>query len=157
MTGPEVGRLEALYQERHRDSVRLAHLLVGDRALAEELVHDAFLRVLPRIDELDNPAGYLRTVLVNLCRDAGRRATRARNHPQDRPEPAPAPDLPASSTAVWAELQRLPERQRIALCLRFYDDLTDADIAEILGVRPATVRSLVHRGLATLKEVVPDD
>ena len=157
MTEPELGQLEVLYRERHHDSVRLAHLLVGDRAQAEELVHDAFLRVLPRIDELDNPAAYLRTVLVNVCRDAGRRSTRAKSHPQERPEPVPAPDLPVASSAVWAELQRLPERQRIALCLRFYDDLPDADIADILDVRPATVRSLVHRGLATLKEVVPHD
>ena len=77
MTEPGLRRLEILYRERRADSLRLAHLLVGDRARAEELVHDAFLRVLPRIDELDNPAGYLRIVLVNACRDAGRRATRA--------------------------------------------------------------------------------
>lgn len=157
MTGPGVRRLEVLYRERRADSLRLAHLLVGDRAQAEELVHDAFLRVLPRIDELDNPAGYLRTVLVNACRDAGRRATRAKGHPSDPVPPVPPPDLPLASSAVWAELLRLPERQRIALCLRFYDDLPDSEIAEILDVRPATVRSLVHRGLATLKEAVPHD
>ena len=149
--------VEALYALRYAPSVRLAHLLVGDRGRAEELVQDAFVRVLPRLGDLDDPAAYLRTVVVNLCRDAGRRTTRARALRHDRPLSVPGPDVPPTSTAVWLALQRLPERQRIALSLRFYDDLATDDIAELLGVRPATVRSLLHRGLATLKEAVPRD
>ncbi len=58
---------------------------------------------------------------------------------------------------MWAALQNLPERQRTAVTLRYYLDLPDDEIAEILGARPGTVRSLVHRALATLKEVVPHD
>ncbi len=64
--------LEALYRDRYGDSVRLAHLMIGNRARAEKLAQDAFVRVLPKIATLDNPAGFLRTVLVNLCRDEGR-------------------------------------------------------------------------------------
>lgn len=157
LTHPSVDPLEALYRDRHAATVRLAHLLVGDRGRAEELAHDAFLRVAPRLATAGDPVAYLRTTIVNLCRDAGRRTTRARAVRQDRPLAVPAPEVPATSTVVWLALQRLPERQRIALCLRFYDDLATADIAEILGVRPATVRSLLHRGLTTLKEEVPRD
>lgn len=157
MTDPALAALEALYRDRIQPSLRLAHLLTGDRARAEELVHDAFLRIAPRLADLENPAGYLRATLVNLCRDDGRRAAVARRHPRERPLTAPPPSIPATSSAVWSALRELPERQRIALCLRFYDDLSDADIAEVLGVRPATVRSLVHRGLTTLREVVPRD
>jgi len=58
---------------------------------------------------------------------------------------------------VWAALQQLPERQRTAVALRYYLDLPTDEIAEVLGARPATVRSLVHRALATLKEAVPHD
>jgi len=62
-----------------------------------------------------------------------------------------------ATSAVWQALQSLPERQREALALRFYADLPTDEIARLLGVRPATVRSLIHRGLAALKEVVPHD
>ena len=149
--------LEALYREQYQPSVRLAHLITGDRSRAEELAQDAFIRLAPKLDELDNPAGYLRTILVNLCRDDGRRAARASAHPAPVPRVAPEPPVPASSTAVWAALQRLPERQRVAVTLRYSLDLPDDEIAEVLGARPATVRSLVHRALATLKEAVPHD
>ncbi len=149
--------LEALYREQYETSVRLAHLLTGDRSRAEELTQDAFVRIAPRLGELDNPAGYLRTVLVNLCRDAGRRSTRAKAHPVPVERVAPEPSVPHTSTAVWAALQRLPERQRTAVTLRYYLDLPDDEIAELIGARRATVRSLVHRALATLKEAVPHD
>lgn len=150
-------RLEALYREAYEPSVRLAHLLVGDRGRAEELTQDAFVRVHGRIDGLDEPAAYLRTVLVNLCRDAGRRRSRFARLPEPRPRPVDAPTVPTEATAVWQALQDLPDRQRIALVLRYYLDRPTDEIAELLGARPATVRSLVHRGLATLKEVVPHD
>lgn len=153
----DLAALEALYRERYEPSVRLAHLLVGDRGRAEELTQDAFVRLVPHLSATDNPGGYLRVVLVNLCRDHSRRQAMARRHPQ-HPEPdAPPPGLPAASSAVWQALQQLPDRQRIALSMRFYADLPTEEIAQILEVRPATVRSLIHRGLAALKEVVPRD
>jgi RNA polymerase sigma factor (sigma-70 family) len=149
--------LEALYRAEYAPSVRLAHLLLGDRARAEELAQDAFVRIAGSIVSVDNPAAYLRTTVVNLCRDAGRREARARTHPQPVARVEPAPPIPATTTAVWAALQQLPERQRTAVALRFYLDLPDDEIAAILGARPGTVRSLVHRALTTLKEVVPHD
>jgi RNA polymerase sigma factor (sigma-70 family) len=155
--GEVMVRLEALYRREHRDLVRLAHLLLGDGARAEELVQDAFVRLLPHLEGNASPGGYLRTIVVNLCRDEQRRAVRARRHLHARPVSAPPPGIPERSTAVWMALQGLPARQREALSLRFYADLPTEEIARILDVRPATVRSLVHRGLATLKEVVPRD
>ena len=149
--------LEVLYRSQYAPSVRLAHLLIGDRSRAEELAQDAFVRIAPVLGTVDNPAGYLRTTVVNLCRDAGRRATRARALPVPTEGVSPPPPLPESSTAVWAALQSLPQRQRAAVSLRYYLDLPTDEIAEILGARPATVRSLVHRALATLKELVPHE
>lgn len=153
----DLDRLEALYRDRYADSVKLAHLLVGDRARAEELAQDAFVRLLPKLAGAENPGAYLRTILVNLCRDHQRRSALARRRPADRPVDAPPPNLPATSSAVWLALQDLPERQREALSLRFYADASTDEIARLLDVRPATVRSLVHRGLTALKEVVPRD
>jgi RNA polymerase sigma factor (sigma-70 family) len=149
--------LEALYRREHRDLVRLAHLVVGDGARAEELVHDAFLRLAPHVGRTENPGGYLRTTVVNLCRDDQRRAAVARRHVPERPLAVAPPPVPAESTAVWQALRDLPARQRTALALRYYADLPTDEIARLLDARPATVRSLLHRGLATLKEAVPRD
>lgn len=149
--------LEALYRDRYEPSVRLAHLLVGDRHRAEELAQDAFVRLAPHLATVQNPGGYLRTVLVNLCRDHRRRQALAGRHAPEPPPDAPPPGLPAATSAVWQSLQSLPERQREAVSLRYYADLPTEEIARLLDVRPATVRSLIHRGLAALKEVVPHD
>jgi RNA polymerase sigma-70 factor (sigma-E family) len=150
--------LEDLYHQEYEGAVRLAHALVGDRARAEELAQDAFVRTFAHIEDLDHPGAYLRTVLVNLCRDAARRSRLARRHP-DRPDPGSVdgPVEPTDATAVWQALRSLPERQRTAVVLRFYLDLPTDQIAELLGARPATVRSLVHRALTTLKETVSRD
>ena len=153
----DLAALEALYREQYASSVRLAHLLVGDRYRAEELTQDAFVRLLPKLATTDNPGGYLRTVLVNLCHDHGRRQTMMRRHPEEPPGSTEPPGLPTTSSAVWRALQDLPERQRQALSLRFYADLSTDEIARLLDARPATVRSLIHRGLTTLKDVVPHD
>src|SRR5690606_34774197 len=115
----DLTRLEALYREQYESSVHLAHLQVGDRHRPEELTQDAFVRLLPRLSTTDNPGGYLRVVLVNLCRDHGRRQALAGRHPQQPGPDAPPPGLPPTSSAVWQALQALPERQRVALSLRF--------------------------------------
>ena len=117
----------------------------------------AFVRLAPKLGDAENPGGYLRTVLVNLCRDEQRRRTLAQRHAPTPAAHGAPPDLPATTSAVWLALQDLPERQREALSLRFYADLPTDEIARLLDARPATVRSLIHRGLATLKEVVPRD
>lgn len=154
---PDTAALEALYRERYAATVHLARLLVGDHRQAEEIAQDAFVRVAPRVAAVDNPAAFLRTVTVNLCRDHGRRRRTADRHPLPPAGTSPEPALPADLDEVWQAVQRLPERRRIAVVLRFWADLSTEDIAEVLGARPATVRSLVHRGLASLEEVLTDD
>ncbi len=154
--------LERLYRDEYEASVRLARLLVGDRHRAEELAQDAFVRVAPVLTgegavPPDNPAAYLRTVLVNLCRDHGRRRRTVDRHPLPAPTAAPAPGLPADLDEVWQAVRRLPERRRTAIVLRFWADRPTDEIAALLGCRPATVRSLVRRGLASLGEVLTDD
>lgn len=155
----QLDRLEELYREEYEASVRLARLLTGDRHRAEELAQDAFVRVAPALagGSLDNPAAYLRTALVNLCRDHARRRRTVDRNPPPPPTAAPAPALPADLDEVWQAVQRLPERRRTAVVLRFWADRPTAEIATILGCREATVRSLIHRGLAALEEVLTDD
>ena len=148
------GGLEELYRREQPGLVRLASLMVRDQAVAEEIVQEAFVRIHAKLDHVDQPGAYLRTIVVNLCRGHGRRVVTAERH---RPSPAamvPEPSLPEELSPVWLALADLPDRQRHALVLRFYLDLPDTEIARLLDARPSTVRSLISRGLAALKEVV---
>lgn len=149
--------LERLYREEYAGSVRLARLLTGDPARAEELAQDAFVRIAPHLATAANPGGYLRTVLVNLCRDHGRRQATSSRHPDPLPMTAPPPGLPRDVGEVWVAVQALPGRRRDAVVLRYWADLSTDEVARLLGVRPGTARSLIHRGLAALQEVLTDD
>ena len=150
----EIGGFDALYRDQLLAMVRLAHLLTGSNAVAEDLVHDAFVKVRPRFDELREPTAYLRTAVVNECRMWFRRRDVEARHAPAEPEPISlAPEL----DELWSALRSIPPRRRIVLFLRFYEDRSVDEIAEILGCRPATVRSLLRRGLASLREVVSDD
>lgn len=143
--------LVELYEERRLSLVRLAYVLTSDREVAEEVVHDAVLALRPRWDDIIDPPSYLRTAVVNRCRSWLRRQRTARAHVPDR---AVAAELGADE--LWDALGRLDERRHTAIVLRFYEDLPDAEIARVLDCRPATVRTLVRRGLATLrKEIQP--
>lgn len=148
---------EAFYREEYPGAVRLARLLLHDHGRAEEVAQEAFVRMLPRIGATENPGGYLRTTVVNLCRDQHRRSSRLRSMPRRPEQPAPPPDLPPSSSAVWLALWELPQAQREVLVLRFYLDRTTSQIGEDLALPVGTVRSHIHRGLASLKQVIPHD
>jgi RNA polymerase sigma factor (sigma-70 family) len=147
-------RLEEVYRREHGPMVKLAHLLVRDRAVAEEVVHDAFLRLHPRLATVDDPGAYLRTIVVNLCRSHGRRRATAERHDPGlgRPDRVEPPPLPPEMDEVWLALQRIPARRREALVLRYYADLSTDEVARLLATRPATARSLIHRGLASLEK-----
>lgn len=143
-----------LYRERYDAMVRLAYLLVGDRAVAEELVQDAFVKVHRQwAGGIEHPKAYLRTAVVNTCHSWGRRRRREQDHHRRRLEAVPDPEL--VSDEMWDILRTLPERQRAAIVLRFYEDLPESDIATALGCRPGTVRTLVHRGLQALRKELP--
>ena len=154
VTSGDESRIEDLFRHRREPSLRLAAFLVGDLAVAEEIVQDAFLEVTRRWSRLDNPAGYLRTAVVNGCRSHVRRVALVRR----RPLPMPRLHVEAPEhDDLWAVLARLPERRRAALVLRYYEDLPVAEIARLLGCRPGTVASLLHRGLTDLRKVVDHD
>ena len=143
---------EAVYAAAYRDLLRVAFVLTGSGAAAEDVVHDVFCRVGPRIAQLDNPAAYLRVAVVNHCRSLHRRLVRA-----PRPELPREVVLDTGLTELRDALQALPVRQRTAIVLRYLCDLPEAEIADILDCRPTTVRTLVHRGLADLRTRMTDD
>jgi len=141
--------LEDLYRDRRVALTRMAYLIIGDAEVAEELVHDAFMAVQPRWDEIEFPAAYLRAAVVNRCRTWARREHLERDHRVFAPQP-----LELGADEMWDALGHLDDRQRIAIVLRFYEDLPDDDIAEILGCARPTVRSLVRRGLQRLRQEI---
>jgi RNA polymerase sigma-70 factor (sigma-E family) len=148
-TGWDPGLLD-LYRTSYADLVRLAYLVSGERSVAEEVVQDAFVAAHAGWDRVREPLPYLRQAVVNRCRSWGRRQQLERER---RPRPGDPADLVADE--MWDALQVLPNRQRAAIVLRFYADLPDADIAEVLGCRTPTVRTAIHRGLAKLRREVP--
>ena len=141
--------LVRVYRERSRDLVRLAYLLTGQSAVAEEIVQDAFVASHRTIDRVRDPYAYVRAAVVNRCYSWGRRLKLER-------ERRPAPPDPAELGAdeMWDALLTLSERQRTAIVLRFYEDMPDERIAEVLGCRPGTVRTAIHRGLGALRKVI---
>jgi RNA polymerase sigma factor (sigma-70 family) len=138
-----------VYRDRYGDLVRLAYLITGRTAVAEEIVQDAFLASHRKCDTVREPYAYVRTAVVNRCYSWGRRTKLER-------ERRPAPPDPAELVAdeMWDALGTLNDRQRTAIVLRFYEDLPDDRIAEVLGCRPATVRTSIHRGLKLLRRVI---
>ena len=139
----------SLYRERYGPMVRLAYLMTGRQAIAEELVQDAFVSVHRVWSRATNPSAYLRAAVVNACRSWGRRQTLELLR-------KPAPPEPSMLVAdeMWDVLQTLSARQRAAIVLRFYEDLPDEAIAELLGCKVATVRTAVFRGLEKLRKEV---
>lgn len=147
MTEATAPTLETLYQAQRLPMVRLAHLITGSNAVAEEIVQEAFIRLQLHWDRADNPAGYLRTIVTNLCRTQVRR----REHERRLVPPVLTLSFQPDIDETWVALCRLPFRQRAALALRFYEDLEEAEIARILGCRPGTVKSTIHRALSRLR------
>jgi RNA polymerase sigma factor (sigma-70 family) len=142
-------RLVVVYRERYGNLVRLAYLLTGHGAVAEEVVQDAFVASHRSPAQVRDPYPYVRSAVVNGCRSWGRRHTVERRHSPLPPDPA---ELAADE--MWDALDALSERQRAAIVLRFYEDMTDTRIAEILDCRPSTVRSSIRRGLEALRRVI---
>ena len=149
--------LADLYEREAPGAVRLAYLLTGDRTVAEDITQDAFVRVSGRLAHLREGAAfdaYLRRAVVNLAKNHFRRRAVERAYlERTRPEAATAGhEQPlVERAATMAALARLPQRQRAAIVLRFYEDLSEETIAQILRCRNGTVRSLVTRGVQALR------
>jgi len=135
--------------------VRLAFGLTGDRWLAEDIAQTALARAYVawrRVSRADDPDAYLRRILVNASHRRFRRhqVTEQPGDPPETPVDGPA-DLVGERAALLAALRQLPPRQRAVVVLRYWEDLTDAQIAAALGCSAGTVRSQLSRALAKLR------
>jgi RNA polymerase sigma-70 factor (sigma-E family) len=143
------------------DLVRTAYLIVWDEAEAEDLVQECLLKVArrwPRVRRMEQPRAYARRILVNLALDGARGRARRRSELEPGGGSSATAVDPLSALDTRAELLQalgqLPARQRAVLVLRYFNDLTEAQVAEVLGCSPGTVKSSASRGLARLREVL---
>jgi RNA polymerase sigma-70 factor (sigma-E family) len=146
----------ALYQAHALSLIRLAYIMLGDLPSCEDVVQEAFYGLYRRWDRLKDPSGalyYVRASVLNGCRSALRRQAVRRRGLAYQPSAASAEAVVLSGEEreeVIRALGRLPHRQREVLVLRFYSELSDEEIARVMGIRQSTVRSAAHRALETL-------
>ena len=158
------GRLAELYTRHVQAGMRLAFLLTGDRQQAEDLVQEAFVRCVGRFRYLRVPdafEAYLRRTIVNLHTSGLRRKRLERRWlaAEGRAAAARTSSLPdvGGREDLWRRLLTLPPRQRAALVLRYYEDLSEHDTARTLGCSVAAVKSLVARGTAALRDRIESE
>jgi RNA polymerase sigma-70 factor (sigma-E family) len=149
-----------LFDEHYRGLCRLAGILLGDSAGAEEVVQEAFLRTFSgwwRVRHPERAQWYLRTCVVNLCRSRLRRRTTEErgNRTWSYSEPSPVDDESRQTDETMMLIglvAKLPPRQREAVVFRYYEDLPEAEIARILGCAVGTVKSQLAKARATLSK-----
>jgi RNA polymerase sigma-70 factor (sigma-E family) len=149
----------ALYREEANALLALLWARTGDRSVAEDLVHEAFVRVhraWHRIDDRDRAPAYLRSVALNLLRSRWRHERVAARHPDllvERPAPSAESEVMVDEdrVALSAALARLPVRQRECLVLRYLDGTPEAATASMRGISVNSVKTHVRRGLAALR------
>lgn len=163
LTNADVAVTE-LYGAHYRSLVRLAALLVHDTATAEEVVQDSFVAMhagMYRLRDSEKALSYLRAAVVNRSRSVLRHRVVV-----DRNAPKPAPDMPSAEhsalallerSAVVAALRKLPGRQREVVVLRYYGDLSEAQIASTMGITRGAVKSHTSRAMAALRSVLERD
>jgi len=150
------GGLGELYRRHVPEMVRLAYLVTGDANVAEDLAQDAFVRVAGRFAHLRDRERfhfYLRRTLFNLCKNHFRRrdTERAFLRSQSPPEPSLPHSAADTRDVLRTALLRLPERQRAAIVLRYFEDLSVENAARVLGCPPGTVKALTSRGMEALR------
>lgn len=141
----------------------VAYLLTGDHHQAEDLLQTSLAKLYlswDRIRDRDNVDAYVRRIMVNENNSLWRRAWRRREVPTDEvPDRTPTYDRPDEgvAAAVWDVVQTLPRKARAVVVLRYYEQLSEAETADLLGISVGTVKSQCHRALATLRERTPAD
>jgi RNA polymerase sigma-70 factor (sigma-E family) len=144
------GGFDELFELERSAMVRVAYLLVGSEPQAEEIVQEAFAQVYLRWGRLDRPGAYLRQCVVNGARSSLRRRSLERRHLRSVTDDG----APSAARELLDALSALPVDRRAVVVLRFYEGLTQEEIAEALGIRLGTVKSRLHRGLAELREAL---
>ena len=154
---PEAGKVAALYQQHATGALRLAFLITGDRANAEDLVQDAFEKVIKRLQHVrhpDNFGAYLKRSVVNLAISKGRRSALEERHEETQrdasPLSTPFPNVEDRYLLSQA-LLALPYQQRLIVVLRIYEDLSEKEVGRMLKLSPAAVRSSLHRATTSLR------
>jgi RNA polymerase sigma factor (sigma-70 family) len=153
--------LADLYERHVGRMVGLARLLTGDAAAAEDIAHDAFIRAASKMGTLRDPERldtYLQRTVVNLCHSRGRRRALETAWLR-RARPADDVHLPPTEIRdeVWAAVLRLPDRQRAAVVLRFYEDQSEERVGQILNCSPKAVNALVDRAKQTLRDALAEE
>ncbi len=147
-------RLAELYERKAAACIRLAYLMTGDADASEDIVQEAFVRCFARLQDRRSPEhldAYLRRTIVNLSHDRHRRLRSVREHAGRSPSQRSDHADPGTRLAFAELLRDLPHRQRAALVLRYYEDLSEQDAADILGCSVGALKQLVQRALNTLR------
>lgn len=143
---------EAMYTATYRQLLALAAATVRDRTLAEDAVQDAYAQLWRRWGEVEHPIMWLRRAVTSNCLDARRTQQRRMGILQRHSRAQPIDTVPPPADSFLDLLGGLNDRQRAAIVLKYVDDLTERDIAQILGCRPGTVKSLLSRAMRILRE-----
>lgn len=158
--GTDADSFASVFNAHHRRAVRLAYLLTGDHHQAEDIVSDAFAKVYVqwRKGRVNDVGSYLRRAVANESNSRLRRRYLERREASKRSGDdrgvRMVDEHAADHDEVWQAIQRLPERMRQAVVLRYYEDLSEAETADILGCSVGTVKSQVSRGLARMQQLL---
>ena len=158
MAGRDAGGLERLLAERGDDLMRAAIALTGTRPEGEDLLQAALERLLRNWQRVADPEAYLRRTLYNLAADDWRRRGRWRSklpliHERYREPPADATDTVDLRDALVRAMNQLPRHQRVVIVLRYWEQLSEAQTAELLGCSEGAVKSAASRGMRRLREL----
>jgi RNA polymerase sigma-70 factor (sigma-E family) len=159
-TASKDAQFEAYMSARQPSLLRTAYLLTGDRHAAEDLVQTAFAKLYLSWDKVQRRElldGYVRRILVNENNSLWRRAWKRKEvATDDVPDYIGVQDHhdDGQRSAVWEFVQTLPKKQRAVIVLRFYEDLSEAETAQVLGISVGTVKSQASRALASMRERV---
>lgn len=146
-------RFDGFYRDEFVRAARLAHLLTGSNDGADDIAQEAFMRLRPRLGEIDNPAAYLHRSVVNLSHSWHRSHTRRLGREQQWQQSVTSTDVHDGAHSELLEaIDRLPFRQRAVLVGRYWLDLPEAAIADLIGCRPGTVKSLTSRALSAIRK-----
>jgi RNA polymerase sigma factor (sigma-70 family) len=155
LAGEVPANFDEFYRAEYPGMVRLAWLLTHSPSACEDLTQDAFAAVYRRLDDLEHPVRYLRAALVNRCKNwrrdelfRWRRVLRLREEQYELPQPDPQ---------LMRAIRKLTYRQQVVIFARYWADWPEAEIADVLGCRPGTVKSLASRALAQIREEVGTD